>query len=205
MKNIYSLMIKLPLIGRVIQAANAYASDGSISSNKNFVPLRMYSKIFISAIPSILITLIITTLFPDKISDFKVGDFIKSSYPSILGFAIGVYALFFVIPRALVELIEKNRKKLKFGPEIIPSEMFYPLVVLTFTLILSFLLTPVEDSIFVLVIEIFLAIYGFTLIFDLLATIYLSSLTIIALYRNQKPKRLPFKQRLKNKKEADKQ
>ena len=191
----YRLLRLVPLLGRLIQAANAYAADGNIESTRKFVPLKKFSKLAVNFCICAGFTLTIYCLKADLLRDYEPGAFIRDSYADILGFAIGAYALFFVIPSSLISLISKSSEKLGFGPEIIPAEMYYPLVFLTVSWALSFFLQPFEDHESILAIEFFLLSYGFLLILELIGSIYISSITL--LYFQKQPKKPPLNEQVK--------
>jgi len=189
----YKLLRFVPLVGRLLQAANAYAADGRIESTQKFVPLKDFSKLAVNFMFCACLTLVIYFLKPELLLDYEPGAFIRDSFADILGFAIGAYALFFIIPASLINLISTNSEKLGFGPEIIAAEMYYPLVVLTVSWSLSFFLKPFEDRNLILSIEFFLLSYGFLLILELIGSIYISSVTL--LYFQKKPKKKINKQK----------
>ncbi|MFT6909497.1 MAG: hypothetical protein ACJAS1_006216 [Oleiphilaceae bacterium] len=188
---------KIPFIGRLIYSANSYAANGDVSALTSFTSLRNYQKILYGIIPSVIITYLLVKLSPEMIQALNPGDFIRGSYADILGFAIGIYALFFVIPEDLINLIEKNKEKLGFGPEIIASEMFYPLVVLVCIWAASFILAPFEDINSVVIFEVFIVIYGFTLILELLGSIYISTISLTFLYKKKAKKEVLKSKKIK--------
>lgn len=186
----YKLLRFVPLVGRLIQAANAYAADGRIESTQKLAPLRKFSKLAVNLLISGCLALSIYFFKPELLTEYGPGAFIRDSYADILGFAIGAYALFFIIPASLINLISTNSEKLGFGPEIIPAEMYYPLVVLTVSWSLSFFLQPFEERSQILAIEFFLLSYGFLLILELIGSIYISSVTLLYFQKKSKKKQV---------------
>ena len=63
--------------------------------------------------------------------NWDAADAIISVFPSLLGFGIGVFALLFILPNRLYQLLdeEKENGNIKFGHEILAVDMGYPLLV----------------------------------------------------------------------------
>lgn len=192
------MLCKIPFLGRLLQSLNAYAADGQPYSLVRFANIRNYQKLVKELFAAVLITLFVYYFYPEVLKELQPGAFIRDAYADLLGFAIGVYALFFVIPERLITLIEKNKKTIGFGPEIIAAEMFYPLVVLTSSWAACFFLAPFEEVKLVLGLELFLVTYGFLLVLELLGGIYVSSITLVTLYKRKPNKRSSFKDRIKD-------
>lgn len=199
MSSFYKKFSKVPFLGRLIQSVNSYAADGEPYSLIRLASFKSYKKLIKEFAAAFLLTGSVYCFFPDLLDSLAPGAFIRDAYADLLGFAIGVYALFFVIPERLIILIERNKRLLGFGPEIIAAEMFYPLVILTTSWAVCFFLAPFEELKFVLGIELFLATYGFLLILELLGGIYVSSITLVNLYKDKPSQRRPFKHRIKKK------
>ncbi|MDY6883185.1 MULTISPECIES: hypothetical protein [Alteromonas] len=197
MSGFFKGLCKLPFLGRLIQSLNAYVADGEPYALVRFARVKNYLKLLKELCAAFVITLVVYFFFPGLLDKLGPGAFIRDSYADLLGFAIGVYALFFVIPERLITLIEKNKKAIGFGPEIIAAEMFYPLVVLTSSWAACFFLAPFEEIKFVLGVELFLVTYGFLLVLELLGGIYVSSIALVTLYKRKPNQRRPFKNRIK--------
>lgn len=72
----------------------------------------------------------------DSILDWAAADTILSVFPSVLGFGIGAFALLFIMPSNFMLFLTQKRERLGFGPEIVPVDMGYPLILLLFLLLL---------------------------------------------------------------------
>lgn len=68
----------------------------------------------------------------ESILDWTAADTILSVFPSVLGFGIGAFALLFIMPSNFMIFLTQKRERLGFGPEIVPVDMGYPLIVFTF-------------------------------------------------------------------------
>ncbi|MEB2701594.1 hypothetical protein VC156_23810, partial [Citrobacter freundii] len=99
------------------------------------------------------------------------------TFPSVLGFGIGVFALLFVMPESFLVFMSANKKRLTFGPEIVPVDIAYPLVIFTIALCWS-VLNKVFTNDFFSFISMFLFFYGMAMAFELISFLFNSSLLI---------------------------
>ncbi|MEX0447818.1 hypothetical protein [Xenorhabdus sp. SGI246] len=133
-KRIYKIIRGLPVIGVVFRIANAYVYEGSDEGNESLAPMRMWwNKILKKMIYLFFFVLFLCFINYKYTPAFtwEPSDAILSVFPSILGFGIGVFALMFVMPNSFLKFLveSKKSKQISFGPEIVPVDMGYPLVV----------------------------------------------------------------------------
>lgn len=129
----YTLIRKAPIIGAVFRIFNAYAYKGNTECNKRIAPLRLwYDRILKKSFYILILVEFICLYYGGDIDaiPWQADDTIMSVFPGILGFGIGVFALLFVMPSGFLIYMDDNRTKLTFGPEIVPVDIAYPLIVL---------------------------------------------------------------------------
>lgn len=152
---LYSLILKIPVLGEILRIANAYVYDGDLASDTEFAPLslwiRKHYKNFLIVITLTVISAphiwfsssIIQHLSAISSVDHRPmpGDLIINIFPSVLGFGIGVYALIFGLSSILIKRLHesldagKKNGKAKTGSVLmLNADMAYPLLVLTLSL-----------------------------------------------------------------------
>lgn len=154
---LYRALKKVPIISTVLGILNAYAYRGDYSAGQEFAGIYAFVKILWRPfLISLLCTLGILspwvhTYWSSGVTDFSLcllGDFASKPgalsvgvIPSLLGFGIGVYALTFAIPEALVQMMDKRMAEgveagdRKYGSVLVlNADLGYPLVVLTISL-----------------------------------------------------------------------
>lgn len=177
---IYKYVRKTPVIGGVFRVANAYAYKGKKECNARIAPLgSWWDRVFKKAVYILFFVELVVLLNNGAISEIKwePADTIISVFPSILGFGIGVFALLFIMPESFLAFVVDNEKKLNFGPEMVPVDIAYPLVVFTLSLAWAVIykIFPNELTFFI---SMFVFFYGLTMAFELISFLLNSSLLI---------------------------
>lgn len=179
-KKIYSLLRNIPIVGAIFRIVNAYAYQGDIQCGSTIAPFsRWWKRIFRKSFYILLLIELIILYYGSNISEvpWDASDSIFSVFPSVLGFGIGVFALLFIMPDSLMVYMSTNRKKFNFGPEIVPVDIAYPLVIFTVALCWA-ALSKVFINGFFSTISMFFFFYGLTLAFELISFLFNSSLLI---------------------------
>ncbi|PHM60928.1 hypothetical protein [Xenorhabdus ishibashii] len=181
-KKIYKIIRRLPVIGAVFRIANAYACEGSDEGNKSFAPIHMWwSRIFKKMAYLFFFVLVLSLINYQYISvwTWEPSDAILSVFPSILGFGIGVFALMFVMPSSFLKFLNegKKSKQINFGPEIVPVDMGYPLVVFVLVIVWAAInkILPCQTFRFISVWAFF---YGLAMTLELISFLFNSSYMI---------------------------
>lgn len=207
-KRIYCRLRQIPIIGAIFRIVNAYAYQGDSQCNKRIAPfIKWWNRVFKKAVYIIFLLELVVIYYGGKVSaiPWKPDDSIISVFPSVLGFGIGVFALLFVMPESFLVFMSTNKKRLTFGPEIVPVDIAYPLVIFTIALCWS-VLNKIFTNDFFSFISMFLFFYGMAMAFELISFLFNSSLLIqsISLGEYKKQRSLIVKEerinRWKNKK-----
>ncbi|MCG9559270.1 hypothetical protein [Vibrio kanaloae] len=119
-------------------------------------------------------------LIHNNISDFNPEDAILGIFPDILGFGIGVFALLFALP---TEFLDKLRQSVKnsngdnkiTGPEMLPADMAYPLLVYSVIMLFSVFFRAFPDEPVTTTISTIMLIYGFVVTLELLNSIFMTA------------------------------
>lgn len=176
----YCRLRQVPIIGAIFRIVNAYAYQGDSQCNNKIAPFfRWWERVFKKAVYIIFLIELIVLYYGGDVSaiPWKPDDSILSVFPSVLGFGIGVFALLFVMPESFLVFMSTNKKRLTFGPEIVPVDIAYPLVVFTIALCWS-VLNKVFTNDFFSFISMFLFFYGMAMAFELISFLFNSSLLI---------------------------
>ncbi|EHY8223056.1 hypothetical protein K4558_003323, partial [Salmonella enterica] len=102
---------------------------------------------------------------------------ILSVFPSVLGFGIGAFALLFIMPSNFMLFLTQKRERLGFGPEIVPVDMGYPLIVFAFVMAIAGLNKMFPNSIFN-VFSIWAFFYGLAMALELITFLFNASIII---------------------------
>lgn len=168
---------QLPLIGPVFRVLNAYAFRGDPRFVCEIAPVSAWRR---RVAPNFLYSLTAAILvFFLKETEHSFSGIAISSLPSVLGFGIGVFALIFVIPSSFIQQLEKDREKNKFGPEMLPSDIGYPLAVVATTLFLASVGSFFHPSGFIDFTIGTAYFYSLFLIIELISTIFLVSYRVV--------------------------
>lgn len=176
----YCRLRQVPIVGAIFRIVNAYAYQGDSQCNKKIAPFfRWWERVFKKAVYIIFLIELIVLYYGGDVSaiPWKPDDSILSVFPSVLGFGIGVFALLFVMPESFLVFMSANKKRLTFGPEIVPVDIAYPLVIFTIALCWS-VLNKVFTNDFFSFISMFLFFYGMAMAFELISFLFNSSLLI---------------------------
>ncbi|MCC8367989.1 hypothetical protein J8V57_17250 [Xenorhabdus sp. PB61.4] len=181
-KRMYKIIRKLPVIGAVFRITNAYVYEGSDEGNESFAPLCMWwSKVFKKMVYVFFFVLALYLINYKYVPSWswEPSDTILSVFPSILGFGIGVFALMFVMPNSFLRFLHegKKNKQIQFGPEIVPVDMGYPLVV--FVLVMTWAaINKIFPCQFFKFISIWALFYGLAMTLELISFLFNSSYII---------------------------
>lgn len=180
----YKKIRAIPIVGDVFRIANAYVYEGKVDNHVSIAPLSLWrDKIGKKLLYTLILTVILSIicwLFLDV--NWTAADAIISVFPSLLGFGIGVFALLFILPNRLYQLLDKEKENgnIKFGHEILAVDMGYPLLV--FAVILSW--AGVNKFIDISVFNFFskwLFFYGMSMVLELISFLFNISMLIMNL------------------------
>jgi hypothetical protein len=159
-------------LGQFVKHANAFAYSGHAAYTSKLAPWKLWNeRVFPAYYYAFGLGSIITYIvyLTDK-NDFDPGEYILGAIPDLLGFAIGVFALIFVLPSAFLQFIDNS--KVKTSSIELPVNVGYPLIAMAMTLFLSFLLElGPDENLLIIFLETSLTIYAFEMIFDLISYI----------------------------------
>jgi hypothetical protein len=201
LRKMLSFIYNIPFFGKYFKYLNAYAFRGNAKYLTQIAPLkawkvRVYPAFRNSFVLSLLIALYVK--FND-VKNFDPGQYILGAVPDLLGFAIGVFALIFVLPQSFMNHIDES--KLKLSSDELPVNVAYPLLGLAISLMLCFISELFTNgSFWVNWFEAFLFVYAFEMIIDLISFISTLTRASVAVNKIKKLKvtQVPFKDR-KNK------
>lgn len=190
----YARIRQIPIIGAIFRIVNAYAYQGDSRCNQQIAPfVKWWGRVFKKAIYIVFLVELVVLYYGNDVSKipWNAGDSIISVFPSVLGFGIGAFALLFVMPESFLVFMSSNRERLTVGPEIVPVDIAYPLVVFTIALCWS-ALSKVFINDFFSFFSMFFFFYGMAMAFELISFLFNSSLLIqkISLSEHLKQKKL---------------
>ncbi|WP_318463139.1 hypothetical protein [Photobacterium leiognathi] len=173
---------KVPILSVLFRIANAYVYKGDPVHLRQTAPFEMWKQrigkgLFFSIVSGCLMAY---ALIHNNISDFNPEDAILGIFPDILGFGIGVFALLFALP---TEFLDKLRQSVKnsngdskiTGPEMLPADMAYPLLVYSVIMLLSVFFRAFPDEPVTTTISTIMLIYGFVVTLELLNSIFMTA------------------------------
>lgn len=188
---IYSLIIKIPVLGDILRIANAYVYDGDLASDIQLAPLRFWiRKHYKNFIIVVGLTIISTPniwfcesmlqhLAINTKEPVLPGGLIITIFPSVLGFGIGVYALIFGLSDFLVKKLqgyldaEKESGKSESGSILMLNvDMAYPLLIITLSLGIGVLQQIFVYSIFLQLVAWFALWYSILMIIEILTVLF---------------------------------
>lgn len=177
----YKKIRKIPIIGALFRIANAYVYEGDVVGNMQVAPWDMWKnrigkKLFYALSLNLLLTFINYIFSIDK---WSAADTILSVFPSLLGFGIGVFALLFILPNSVYKLLmeEKKSGRSRFGPEIIPVDMGYPLLVFAVVLLWAGVNKGLDIAFFNFISG-WLFFYGVAMTFELISFLFNMSILL---------------------------
>lgn len=175
----YDRLRKIPVLGGIFLIANAYAFEGNIKHNQEIAPLKQWGvRIIIKVLTHAIIALsifILSSYFSKPIScwDWNPAETVMSSFPSILGFGIGVYALLFIMPNKFIQYLnEMKNKGSAITPELIQADMGYPLVVFVGVMFLAILGLAFPNSDTLKIVSLWALLYGLAMALELVTFLF---------------------------------
>lgn len=191
---IYKRLINIPIFGNILRIINTYAYHGDCKSDTEFAPLWFWVKSFwASVLVSVLLTVLSSNHLHCLINEylyFEVNfplvsinavpsDLIFSSFPSLLGFGIGVYALIFGLSNVLVSNIDRaikqsiqNGKRKNGSVLMLNSDLAYPLLILTIAMAIAAFGKLYQDNLIVIDIVWFAFWFSIIAIIELVTSLF---------------------------------
>ncbi|EPF1751732.1 hypothetical protein ACSQUR_003217 [Vibrio alginolyticus] len=192
-EKVFSFINKLPFAGEIFSIANAYAYRGSYKSHSQFAPLELWwRRVFKNIVYVVFFAWFLVAISDKPINEWgwEPSDTILGSFPSILGFGIGIYALMFIMPTDFL-LFLKNAKKRgtkNLGPEIVPVDMGYPLMVFIFVIIIAAVNKVFPSNETLKFVSLWALFYGLAMCIELMTFLFVSSRMIQKLRTKSEPK-----------------
>jgi hypothetical protein len=188
-EKMFNFFKRIPILGTIVYITNSYIYNGDINSNKKFAPIKLWFKkltlkfllccfltmlVFKDFIYNIYInhTLNYSLLLP---SSLNPGDKITATFPSLIGFGIGVYALLFALDKSVVGEVQKaisNSTKTSGSVLMLSSDLAYPLIILIITLSIGILQTVFSKSLCLCAISWFMLWYSFVVIIEMIGVLF---------------------------------
>lgn len=183
----FKLIKKIPVIGTMVYIINSYIYNGDSFSGEKFAPVTMWIKKLLGRF--IVASLLTATVFFNEITQSlqlksffdgtvnmkNPGEIIISTFPSLIGFGIGVYALTLVLSDSLVREFQASiiNKKNKAGSVLmLNSDLAYPMLILIITLSIGILQSVFIDSKNLCVTTWFMLWYSFIVIVEMLGVLF---------------------------------
>lgn len=186
-RTIHKAIRCLPVVGSLYRVANAYAFEGKAGSHSSTAPIKQWwHRVFKLATSIAIFVVLITSLIDEPINKwaFNPSSTILSIFPSILGFGIGVYALLFVMPKDFFQDLANKENERKFGPEIVPVDMGYPLVIFITVMFIAVISEVFPTSTILKYISLFSLFYGLAMVVELITFLFNSSIMIQRIRKN---------------------
>ncbi|EMH4146635.1 TPA: hypothetical protein ACHV9H_001283 [Providencia stuartii] len=180
----YKKIRAIPIVGDVFRIANAYVYEGKVDNHISIAPLSLWrDKIGKKLLYTLILTVILSIvcwLFLDV--NWAAADAIISVFPSLLGFGIGVFALLFILPNRLYQLLDKEKENgnINFGHEILAVDMGYPLLVFAVILTWAGVNKFIDIAVFNFVSK-WLFFYGMSMVLELISFLFNISMLIMNL------------------------
>lgn len=185
----FRFLKKIPILGVILYITNSYIYNGHVESNKKFAPVSLwFKKLGLRFLICFLLTLLV---FKDFIyntyihhaldfssllaSSLNPGEKITATFPSLIGFGIGVYALLFALDKSVVAEVQKvisRSKKVTGSVLMLSSDLAYPLIILIITLGIGILQTVFSQSFCLCVITWFMLWYSFVVIIEMIGVLF---------------------------------
>ncbi|WP_161796809.1 hypothetical protein [Halomonas sp. HG01] len=159
----------IPPVAYLFILMNRYAWGDKIGHSFNqTAPAKLW---FIRIILPVAVSVFFYWGLGDQYSEFgvKLSEMVKTAYPSVLGFAIGLYAI--VMASDKFETLKKEDGR-KGRALLIAVDMAYPLFVVFTVMIINYVL-PDDCFLFWMGVA---NIYSVFLIYDILAAVYIHSI-----------------------------
>lgn len=193
-EGLFLLLLRVPVVGDVLAIVNGYAYEGRHEALIRFAPLKYWvrrigPKLFASGVLSVWITSRLTERFSMlPSSSAKLAEMVVGIFPNLLGFGIGVYALIFALPDSFLSSLRRpsggtvrhateessSGVGSKIPSNMINADMAYPLIVMVCAIAYC-AFAQVCMTIWRYYVSIWLLLYCFVLIIELINLIYMSA------------------------------
>lgn len=185
----FKTLKKIPLFGVILYIVNSYIYNGDIDSNEKFAPVKLwFRKLTLKFILCFSLTLLvfkdlIYNVYIHRVLDFSLlsvspispGDKITATFPSLIGFGIGVYALIFALDKSVVREVQKaisKSNKITGSVLMLSSDLAYPLIILVMTLGIGILQTVFPQSFYLCFTSWFMLWYSFVVIIEMIGVLF---------------------------------
>ncbi|MGP2427155.1 hypothetical protein V1954_18075 [Yersinia sp. 2538 StPb PI] len=183
----FKLVRRIPVVGTMIYIINSYVYNGDSMSGDKFAPLTMWlKKLFGKFVVALLFTglvffneitslLNIKTFIDGSINAKNPGSIIISTFPSLIGFGIGVYALTLVLSESVVSDFQKSisgKKNTSGSVLMLSSDLAFPMLILVITLSVGILQGVFIDSNKLCIVTWFMLWYSFIVIIEMLGVLF---------------------------------
>lgn len=183
----FKLVRRIPVVGTMIYIINSYVYNGDSMSGDNFAPLTMWlKKLFWKFVVALIFTglvffneitslLNIKTFIDGSINAKNPGSIIISTFPSLIGFGIGVYALTLVLSESVVSDFQKSisgKKNTSGSVLMLSSDLAFPMLILVITLSVGILQGVFIDSNKLCIVTWFMLWYSFIVIIEMLGVLF---------------------------------
>lgn len=199
----YKFVSSIPVLGAVFAIANAYAYRGGEQSSIEVAPFQnWWNRVFRKAWYVLVFVSAMILFAPQEIcqSSWVPADTILGAFPSILGFGIGVYALMFIMPSDFLSFLkDKHRRGARFGPEIVPVDMGYPLVTFVLVMFIAAVNKFYPESYYFKFVSVWALFYGLAMTVELVSFLFISSRMIQKIRSSNNQKATNYFRRRRNK------
>ncbi|WP_394144926.1 hypothetical protein [Vibrio atypicus] len=200
----YKLFSDIPVFGSVFAIANAYAYKGDGLGTVRIAPIGLWWKrVLRKACYTLVFVSTLVLIAPEKIgtSAWVPADSILGAFPSILGFGIGVYALMFIMPSDFLTFLKKRKDSgAKIGPEIVPVDMGYPLMMYVLVMFIAAVNKFYPDSYYFKLASIWALFYGLVMTVELVSFLFVASRMIQKIRSSDKQRTTRYLRRSRNRK-----
>lgn len=179
----YDKLKSITVIGSIIRVANAYAFSGDPEYTSKLAP---WSKWYARVLKKVLRVFIFSCglvflgyLYEQDPAVLNIDSQILGIFPDLLGFGIGVFALIFVLPSDFIHEINAASRERSFAAIMAP-DFAYPLMVMAAILVVSGVLSFLQDTWATTIIATFLLFYGLTVSIELVSSIFHIAIFIIS-------------------------
>ncbi|CAI1610521.1 TPA: hypothetical protein ACKQJM_000269 [Serratia marcescens] len=185
----FKILKKIPILGVILYITNSYIYNGDVSSNERFAPVKLWFRkltlkfFFCLSMTLLIFKELIHNAYIHRALDFSLlsvstispGDKITATFPSLIGFGIGVYALIFALDKSIVREVQKSiskSKKITGSVLMLSSDLAYPLIILVITLGIGILQTVFSQSFYLCFMSWFMLWYSFVVIIEMIGILF---------------------------------
>ncbi|MRJ40802.1 MULTISPECIES: hypothetical protein [Idiomarina] len=134
----------IPILGLLIKFANAYVLDGRPEYTTRIAPNTLWLEcIFKDVFYAALMSLAAMALTAIIGFNFSPSSVISDVFPDFIGFALGAYALTFLLPYSIPDHVFKENESLL---KSLPFNFGYPLSLIVVVLLLNSIFKPSEPG-----------------------------------------------------------